>query len=93
MLKKGSWPRDAGLSNLIEGAARFGLVQPSVVSLLQILKDYRDLIHPVKMSTSPLRMRLDTAEVLQAVRVVLQDLEEARTSGRLTTYETGAGVP
>lgn len=92
--KNGKWPNDAGLAGLIEGAARFGLVQPSVKSLLEVLKDYRDLVHPARMATTKLRARQDTAElVLQAVRVVLADLEEARTQGRLTAYETGAGAP
>jgi hypothetical protein len=94
ILKKGKWPNDAGLAGLIEGAARFGLVQPTVKGLLEVLKDYRDLVHPVRMSTTKLRARQDTAElVLQAVRVVLADLEEARVKGTLTAYETGGGAP
>ena len=90
LLKKNhaKWPKDAGLSDLIEGSEKFGLIQPSVVSSLQVLKNYRDLIHPVNMSTTKLRARPDTARlVLEALNVVLHDLEDARLSGRLTAYQ------
>jgi hypothetical protein len=90
LLKKGhpKWPKDAGLSDLIDGAVRFNLIQPSVVGSLQVLKDYRDLVHPVNMSTTKLRARPDTAGlVLQALNVILQDLEEARLAGRITEYQ------
>lgn len=91
LLKKNHarWPKDAGLSDLIEGAVKYGLVQPSVVPLLQVLKNYRDLVHPVNMSTTALRARPDSAElVLQALNVVLNDLEEARQRGKITEFQS-----
>ncbi len=84
---KKKFPSDASIDKLVEIAVAENLLDSLATSLVDSIKDYRDLIHPDRERR--LRTKLDgatTASLLALLRLVLRSLHDARSQGRIDNY-------
>ena len=71
------WQRKYGLKDLARAASAAGLLEPLEKTLAEQLKEWRDLVHPIRQSDSP-RPTKNTANALIAVLSLVGDsLERA----------------
>lgn len=95
MTKHKSFPADASLGDLVEIGSGEGLLEEQAVSMVNCLRDFRDLVHPDRERRLKPKVDAATSHALLALlRLVLRDLEDSTKNDRLKDYiAKGASTP
>lgn len=87
--KPQNWPEKMSLGELVSIAVHLKLVEPTAEPLVLKLTDFRDLVHPQRERREKPKVDRDTSGALLALlRLVVRDLVEAHTDGRIIAYQT-----